>query len=76
MGVGSNPAFWFVAVTIILIGLRFILDLKEVPMSIQKNGRETSQLKTTLRKLSVASLETIWVIAANFSVGLATLSIH
>jgi len=70
MGVGSNPAFWFVAVTIILIGIRFILDLMEVPMKTK------SQSKTKLRATTAACLETFWVIAANMTVGLVTLSIH
>lgn len=73
MGVGANPAFWFVAVTIILITVRYFLDSKEVPMKAKSTGRKVYQLKTKILK---ASLETIWVIAANFIVGFATLSIH
>jgi len=71
MGVGSNPTFWFVAVTTILIVVRYLLDSKEVTMS-----KNTDQLKTNRRNFAVASLETIWVIATNITVGLVTLSIH
>ncbi|PHR19261.1 MAG: hypothetical protein COA37_17680 [Hoeflea sp.] len=76
MGVGSNPAFWFVAVTIILIVFRYLLDLKEVPMNTKCIGRKTNQLKTSLRNALVAALETIWVVAANITVGLVALTIH
>jgi len=60
MGVGSDPAFWFVAVTIILIVVRYFLDKKEVPMNTKNNGHMANQWKTTLRKICIASLETIW----------------
>lgn len=76
MGVGSNPAFWFVAVTLILIVFRYFLDSKEVSMNTKNIGRKASQLKTSLRSLLAASLETIWAIATNMTVGLVTLSIH
>lgn len=78
MGAGSNPAVWFVAVTLVLTLARYWLDTKkEVPMKNKTTGRKTkSQTKSTVKRVLLAGCETIWGIAANLTVGLATLSIH
>lgn len=78
MGVGSNPAVWVVAVTGILSLVRYWLDTqKEVSMKTENKVRKTCcQMKSNVKRVLLASFETMWVIAAGLTAGLATPSIY
>ena len=72
MGVGSNPAAWFVVVAFFLILARYWLDLrKETPMKTTR-----TQVKPCLKSALTAFAETSWAIMTNIAAWIVTLPIH
>ena len=80
MGVGSNPAAWFVGIALFLTLVRFGLEIrKEVHMKKTKNSRKAKQVKPDIKYLkfvTVSLIETIWAIMTSFVAGLVTPSIY
>jgi hypothetical protein len=80
MGVGSNPAVWFVAITFLLAVVRFWIDGKEQDMiktrDSKKVTRRKAPAKRNRKKIVAALFETMWAIATNWTTALVTLSIH
>ena len=70
MGVGSNPATWFVAV-VFLIVIRFLIDLRK-----GTNMKTLNFVKSGLLLAAFTFVETFWAIATNIVAGLVTPSIH
>ena len=81
MGVGSNPAVWFVVIASLLALIRFWIDKrKEAHMIKTKASRKLScrkvQTKSVRTAVVISLLETFWAIATNWAAGMVTLSIH
>jgi hypothetical protein len=82
MGVGSNPAAWFVVIaSILVLGRVWLATLKEAPMTklkykSQRTNPKAQGLFKLIRSGSIAFIETTLAIATSFAAGLVVHLIH
>lgn len=81
MGAGSNPAVWFVGVTLVLTLVRCWIGRKNEghmtkTRACEVTTRRQAPAKRKRTGIVVALIETIWVISTNCAAALVTLPIH